>query len=82
MADRRGLADHEALRDSPVGQGHERLDLAPGQPADDPDPGSNLDGEALQADWESQTGEAWDLFNTGYLEGWQRVARDSRLSSS
>ena len=26
---------------------------------------------ADQEDWAAQTGDAWDLFNTGYLEGWQ-----------
>ena len=45
----------------------------PSPPTYDPDPG--LD-EAAQADWESQTGEAWDLFETGYLEGWQTGCDD------
>ena len=40
-----------------------------GTPGEDP-------SAADQEDWAAQTGDAWDLFNTGYLAGWQTGCDD------
>jgi hypothetical protein len=51
-------------------EGSNRSD-EPSSPAYEPAPGEEVDEEDLaQEEWDSQGGEAWDEFTSGYIDGW------------